>query len=308
MGCIFSDSNSFDEKELDKNRIVKESMIETRPTRGAGSHFSGACNDDYQELLCRYQEQEEELKKLKRSRSGWNITWNNNWDGRDDLRKLNKGTRHILLIRHGQYHQDALTEEGKTLTDLGKDQAKWAGQRLKEYDLDYDKIIISTMPRAKETGDIIASFLDGVEIEYCDLLREGFPAPPRPPLFGWEIGSNSKNIDDMERIKKAFDKYIHRPDEGTLNKTTVIVSHDNVIRSMVCRSLQVPPNLWFRFGGQNCSMTCISCATNGRVWLRMFGDVGFMPADKVTYGFKNFCSIESRRKRTEQKCRRMNSK
>jgi phosphohistidine phosphatase SixA len=44
-----------------------------------------------------------------------------------------------------------------------------------------DKIVISTMTRAKETGEFIQKALPDVSYEYCDLLREGAPCQPEPP-------------------------------------------------------------------------------------------------------------------------------
>jgi len=37
------------------------------------------------------------------------------------------------------------------------------------------------MKRATETGDIIHSHLPGLNIDSCDLIREGAPCPPDPP-------------------------------------------------------------------------------------------------------------------------------
>lgn len=34
--------------------------------------------------------------------------------------KKAKAVRHILLIRHGQYHTDGITDNDRTLTELGK--------------------------------------------------------------------------------------------------------------------------------------------------------------------------------------------
>jgi len=244
--------------------------------------------EEQKKVIDAYGDEIDRLKSLLKEKKDVHDTrkWNKNWDNRGQGKC--SGTRTIFLIRHGQYHQSGAKDADKTLTDLGREQAVYAGKRLKEYGFDYDKIVVSTMARAKETGEIISECLPGVPVKYCNLVREGFPAAPRPPLPGWEVNSKDRNKDDMARLKRAFETYIHRPDTNTKGKATVIVSHDNAIRSMVCRALQIPTELWFRFGGQNCSMTVLNCAANGRVWLRTFGDVGFIPADKVTYGYKNF--------------------
>lgn len=53
-------------------------------------------------------------------------------------------TRHIFLIRHGQYHQEA---DVKALTDLGREQALLLGERLNKNGIKYDRCIMSTMTR-----------------------------------------------------------------------------------------------------------------------------------------------------------------
>jgi hypothetical protein len=70
-----------------------------------------------------------------------------NWDGRhpqvtgdkdEDIRRklrdIRKSgiTRHIILIRHGQYDESQKEDELRTLTDIGKLQAELTGKRLAE--------------------------------------------------------------------------------------------------------------------------------------------------------------------------------
>ena len=62
-------------------------------------------------------------------------------------------TRHLILIRHGQYHMDA-PEEEKVLTEVGRKQASATGKRLKELELPFAKMCVSTVVRARETADL----------------------------------------------------------------------------------------------------------------------------------------------------------
>ncbi|KAF4711746.1 hypothetical protein FOZ63_018625, partial [Perkinsus olseni] len=81
----------------------------------------------------------------------WTRLWNSDWDGRnprEDAKKEKKSTGkdgegdgktaskkeykptvHLLLIRHGQYNLDSDENE---LTELGKEQSRIVGQRLKQ--------------------------------------------------------------------------------------------------------------------------------------------------------------------------------
>ena len=72
--------------------------------------------------------------------------WDQDWDGRsppssgkeeEDRRKMRKlrkegVTRHIILIRHGQYDETDKEDEKRILTPLGRKQAELTGKRLKE--------------------------------------------------------------------------------------------------------------------------------------------------------------------------------
>lgn len=91
-------------------------------------------------------------------------------------------TRHLILIRHGQYNLQGKEDRERYLTDLGREQAKFAGLRLKELGLPYTRLVQSTMTRAQETAQIISKELPSdLKIESCDFLREGAPVEPDPP-------------------------------------------------------------------------------------------------------------------------------
>lgn len=138
--------------------------------------------------------------------------WDYNWDKRDpgsliaplkgdfgDLpesdqnayqEKLQKAkasaTRHLILIRHGQYNMNGGTDELRQLTSLGRDQANRVGERLQELALPYTRIIKSTMTRATETADIIHKYLPNIPMSSCDFIREGSPIVPEPPSSNWK--------------------------------------------------------------------------------------------------------------------------
>ena len=63
--------------------------------------------------------------------------WDGNWDGRLHLRQKSKDgppapTRHIILVRHGQYQERKLDDEERILTPLGRAQADACGARVAE--------------------------------------------------------------------------------------------------------------------------------------------------------------------------------
>lgn len=128
--------------------------------------------------------------------------WDYNWDRRapasdaadsTDGEKPKKATasRHLILIRHGQYDLSQKQDELRVLTELGHKQAAITGKRLKELQTVTGKtfsiIIHSTMKRATQTSDNIIKELDVVpQVKSCDLLREGSPCSPEPPSSSWK--------------------------------------------------------------------------------------------------------------------------
>ena len=244
--------------------------------------------------------------------------WDFNWDGKMSKNttpshlsnsknfresRENGVTRHILLIRHGQYNMEGSNDAEKGLTQLGRRQADLTGQRLAlmargglippmQQPLDLKQceirvIHVSDMQRAKETADIIASHLPGVRRTKPDpALNEALPntvVPPRPDLEGLieEVDQNH------ERIEKAFQKYINRSTKrsGTEMKHEfeIIVCHGNVIRYFFCRALQIPPEAWLRMATFNCSITYLMIQPNGYVSARTMGDIGHLGYEDVSF-------------------------
>ena len=126
--------------------------------------------------------------------------WDNNWDGRapapdaadspdGDKPKKPTASRHLLLIRHGQYDMTHNEDELRVLTELGRQQAAITGKRLQELQTKkmFNIIIHSTMTRAIQTTDDIIKAMDVVpQVISCNFLREGSPCRPEPPSSSWK--------------------------------------------------------------------------------------------------------------------------
>ncbi|GAB0098505.1 Serine/threonine-protein phosphatase Pgam5, mitochondrial [Sergentomyia squamirostris] len=232
--------------------------------------------------------------------------WDSNWDHRDPSaivkplkkdsdptednkynEKLEKATpkaiRHLILVRHGQYNQQGDLDSKHYLTEVGRKQAGFTGERLKSLKFNFDKMYKSTMLRAQETGSIISESLPKVPVESCSLIEEGAPIPPEPSAGHWRP-EFSNFYQDGARIEAAFRKYFHRasPDQ-TKESFTLLVCHGNVIRYFVCRALQFPPEAWLRLCVNHASVTWITIGPTGRVTVRLLGDSGHIPPEYVTY-------------------------
>lgn len=100
--------------------------------------------------------------------------WDKDWDGksparsgddeadRAEMRKLRKEgvTRHIILVRHGQYDETEQEDAKRTLTEVGRKQADLTGKRLREMldgvneefgPCNIKVVRVSNMTRAKES-------------------------------------------------------------------------------------------------------------------------------------------------------------
>ncbi|GIY39338.1 hypothetical protein CEXT_693201, partial [Caerostris extrusa] len=160
-------------------------------------------------------------------------------------------------------------------------QAAIVGQRLKDMNFKYTRLIHSTMTRAVETSKAILKYLPSVPVECSDLLREGNPIPSEPPIGTWR--EEYKYYEDGPRIEAAFRKYFHRASVSQKTDSyEIVVCHANVIRFFVCRLLQVPPEAWLRFSLYHCSITWVAIDPNGHVCVFSVGDSGFMPQKKLT--------------------------
>lgn len=196
------------------------------------------------------------------------------------------------------------TDLQRVLTEMGRKQADFTGNRLKALNYPWTKMYRSTMTRAQETGKIISGSLPEVPVEHCSLLEEGAPIPPEPPLGHWRPEKSAsftrfvqegqlfliceflplqQFFQDGARIEAAFRKYFHRAD-ATQEKDSyeLLVCHANVIRYFVCRILQFPAEGWLRFSLNHASITWVSIYPSGRVVMRMVGDSGHIPPEFVT--------------------------
>ena len=264
--------------------------------------------------------------------------------------------RHILLVRHGQYEEQrtlskalenadewqvrleeltqrgpsfAVVNERQVLTPLGREQAAAAGERLaemlrpalqasgREGDV---RMHVSTLTRAKQTADIVASRLPAhvMRLSPDENLAEGCP-PAHDMPTGWAEPDGVHY--DGARIEAAFRRLFYRAlprktealaaalavahgeeERGDASgggwprapesvatppprhEYEIVVCHMNVIRYFVMRALQLPPEAWLRMGGFNGSITHLRIATDGRVCLEAFGDAGHLSLEQTTFG------------------------
>ena len=99
--------------------------------------------------------------------------WDVDWDGRKpeprvegEPKPVAGPSRHLILIRHGQYDETYRDDAKRILTPLGREQAEATGKRLAELiaaGVSITRMHVSDLARAKETADIIAKHLPETE-------------------------------------------------------------------------------------------------------------------------------------------------
>ncbi|QQA43145.1 histidine phosphatase family protein [Pelagovum pacificum] len=94
----------------------------------------------------------------------------------------------IILVRHGQANSSATDEAGyDRLSDLGRQQAMWLGEWMREQDMTFDRVLSGTLLRHRATAEAMG-FPDAEadarlnEMDYLNLSRAlqetlGVPAP-----------------------------------------------------------------------------------------------------------------------------------
>lgn len=263
----------------------------------------------------------EKVEKVNDLHMGFGMKWDSNWDKREPaslVKPLKEGatddekaarevklteskpkaSRILVLVRHGQYNLEGKQDTERYLTDLGRKQAAVTGQRLGDLysrylqKLDENgktsasniRLVKSTMTRATETANIILKTLP-VEIDSssCDLIREGAPCVPEPPLESW-TPDPADFFQEGARIEAGFRRYFHRA-EPSQEETSVdiMVCHGNVIRYCVCRALQLDPQAWLRMAVHNGSITVLVIKPSGRVSLLELGGAGHFESEMLTF-------------------------
>lgn len=189
--------------------------------------------------------------------------------------------RTIVFIRHGQYQKNP-----EKLTRLGRYQAKTTAKIIAQ--LKPSKIYCSTMPRAKETAQIIGS-----QVKRNPQAKEFFCEGLLPGTVGFmnlvtKKKSNAERLEIKRKMKKAeldadfaFKFLFQKP--KTNATCEVVVAHGNVIRHWVCKALKINSKKWLSMDVSHASLTTIRIDKKGHMVLLGFSDCGHLPVKKRSY-------------------------
>ncbi|BAY96175.1 phosphoglycerate mutase [Tolypothrix tenuis PCC 7101] len=192
------------------------------------------------------------------------------------LRPGHQGVR-LLLIRHGETEWNRQTRfQGQIdvpLNDNGRNQARKAGEFLKDVELDF--AVSSPMARPKETAELILQHHPSVKLEYQDGLREishglwegkleveieqEFPGElerwrTEPAQVQMPEGENLQQV--WERSVAAWRLIVQAASQSHL-KIGIVVAHDATNKTLLCHILGLPSDNFWNFRQGNGAVSVI---------------------------------------------------
>jgi serine/threonine-protein phosphatase PGAM5 len=176
-------------------------------------------------------------------------------------------SRTLLLLRHGQYEPD----NGGALTEVGREQARTSAKFLAEHR--FDAIWASTLPRAKETAEIVASVVGG-RVRTTHVLKEGMYTK----VEGYEVPAKERR-EDCARADSAYLKFFRT---SRTERKELLVCHGNLIRYFMCRALRTPVAKWTRMTTSHCGLTRIVIRDSGAVRVVSYNETAHLPTMLVT--------------------------
>jgi serine/threonine-protein phosphatase PGAM5 len=191
--------------------------------------------------------------------------------------------RRLYLVRHGEAIDGMLN-------DAGKQQARLAGQRLK--DVPVSAVYHSPLPRAAATAALIAEQLPGVPVAESELIGDYIPAVPEPailrtlsPGFAALIGEHSaaELAAGAELAVAALARFAV-PSEAETRE--VLVTHNQIVGWFVRHVLDAPAWRWAGLNQCNGAVSTLLFRPERPAMLLAFNDQSHLPADLQWTGFQ----------------------
>ena len=175
--------------------------------------------------------------------------------------------KHIILLRHGvtKENQSAVIQ-GQTdgqLTELGREQARAAGRRLSEQNI--DRAVTSDLARARETLLEVLKFVD------CPWTTD---KRLRERNFGQFHGRTRDDYAQFvhQRVLAFLDEAAATPGDGAL----LAVTHGGVVRHLLTQAHQRPLTDVGQFHTDNASITEFLVAADGTIDIVRMNDTSHL--------------------------------
>ncbi len=192
--------------------------------------------------------------------------------------------RILYLVRHGKYEATlAAPDPGDgPLTELGREQAHLVGQRLSG--LAVSVIHHSTLMRATETAQIIASYFPDVELRPSPLLKECLPSVPASTvaLLGESATPDHLRRSDRQ-AQQVFRQWFQFP-AADVERTTreIVVSSGNLISYLIARMMGASGRQWMHTTIQHCGVSEIVLGGGRERLVLRHNDTGHLPTHLQT--------------------------
>lgn len=159
----------------------------------------------------------------------------------------------LLVARHGEaeYESDLCSDEGGSLTHLGRRQARELAERLRGERI--AAIWTSSLSRAVQTAEIVAAEL-GVDVVVREGLREygvgslagtdGDEAAVLGPVFlAWAEGDETATVPGGERVAGIVgrvERVLEEVADAHPGETTLVVSHGGAVLATLPQLVGLP--------------------------------------------------------------------
>lgn len=176
----------------------------------------------------------------------------------------------IYLIRHGRQNS-TLCNVDVELSKEGREQADLLGKRLKTYDI--EAVYSSQLIRAKETADIINSYLEKprlIDERWQEADFGGFTGLTNEELkekYGGFLAKRAQMTEDIpypdggENCQMIFERSFQALKDLTKESynNVCVVTHGGVLRALITGIMGADYAKWLTIGRQieNCSITHI---------------------------------------------------
>lgn len=190
-------------------------------------------------------------------------------------------TRTVILVRHGFYDwdNDEDPDVGKALLELGRQQARLVAARLDAMPVRVTSLQASTMTRARQTAEIIATHFPELELQLHRDIRECTMTTRREDIMAeLEPGEAAECEEQLEGAWRRI--FVPATENDELD---IVVCHGNVIRWFVTRALGVDPTAWLGMSVSHCSVTTIQVRADGSYKVLGVGDNGHLDYSMATY-------------------------
>lgn len=198
----------------------------------------------------------------------------------------------LHLIRHGQTNwNEERRVQGQSesqLTDLGIEQAKTVGEKLKT--LQFDKLFSSSSRRTRETADHAFAHHDQ-SVTFLDSFREIFLGPWEGRLYDeiesedpdsfrhfWEEPHlfNVNGAETFYEMQERAMETIREIGASSIGQRVAVISHGALIKSVLAHVENLPmEELWKPPLMHNCAHNIIHMDTNGDFSISLYADQSF---------------------------------